>query len=77
MALLILADRIFKTYLSGTTIIYKDHEALRNINNNTSKNQPLLRRSLELQQSDLALEHVKGTENQVADILSRHISKGK
>ena len=72
---LILAVRAFKIYLTGKTVVYTDHEALRYINNNASKNQRLLRWSLELQQYDLVIEHVKGTDNQLADFLSRPIKR--
>ena len=72
---LILAVRAFKIYLTGKTVVYTDHEALCYINNNASKNQRLLRWSLELQQYDLVIEHVKGTDNQLADFLSRPIKR--
>ena len=71
---LVLAIRAFRIYLSGRTTIYTDHEALHYIHNNATKNKRLLRWSMELQQFDLKIEHVKGKDNIFADYLSRHVS---
>ena len=71
---LVLAIRAFRIYLSGHTTIYTDHEALHYIHNNATKNKRLLRWSMELQQFDLKIEHVKGKDNIFADYLSRHVS---
>ncbi len=71
---MVLAVRAFRIYLSGATTIYTDHEALHYIHNNATKNKRLLRWSMELQQFDLKVEHVKGKNNIFADYLSRHVS---
>jgi len=70
---LVLAVRAFRVYMSGTTVVYSDHEALRYIHGSASKNQRLMRWSLELQPYDIKVEHIKGCDNVVADYLSRHV----
>ena len=70
---LVLAVRAFRIYISGKTVVYTDHEALKYIHSNATKNQRLLRWSLELQQYDLVIEHIKGKDNALADFLSRHL----
>ena len=70
---LILALQHFDVYVGGSTpiVIYTDHNPLTFLNSLQCPNQRLIRWSLFLQSYALDIRHVKGTENVVADALSR------
>ena len=71
---LILALQHFAVYIPafGPTIrVYTDHHPLKYLNELGAKNQRLTRWSLFLQQYSLKISHVKGTDNVLADCLSR------
>jgi hypothetical protein len=72
---LLMALEQYQVYLSGspfTIMVYTDHNPLTFVNRMKLKNQRLLRWSLILQEWDnLEVIHVKGTDNVVADALSR------
>jgi hypothetical protein len=69
---LVLAVRAFRVYLtSGPVIVYTDHEPLKFIKSMATTNQRLLRWAIELQPYQLLIRHVKGSDNVVADYLSR------
>ena len=70
---LILAVRAFRIYLSGEVTVFTDHQALQYIHRNATKNQRLLRWSLELQPYNLNIKHIKGSDNVFADYISRHV----
>lgn len=71
---LLLAMQHFKVYLPahGPVIkVYSDHHPLQFLNKFKFKNQRLTRWSLLLQEYHLDVRHIKGTENVLADCLSR------
>lgn len=70
---LIMAIRKFNCYLHGAPLIqvYTDHNPLQFLHRNRGHNQRLLRWSLFLQGYNLKINHIKGTENVLADALSR------
>ena len=71
---LILALQHFEVYVPthGPTItVYSDHSPLQFLNRFKFKNTRLTRWSLLLQEYDLKVQHIKGTDNKVADCLSR------
>ena len=71
---LLLAFKHFNVYLNMTAepvLIYTDHNPIVFINKMKEKNQRLLRWSLILQQYNIQISHVKGSENVIADALSR------
>jgi hypothetical protein len=71
---LVLTVRAFRIYLSGGhTVVYTDHEPLKFIYANAGRNQRILRWSMELQTYDLEIKHIPGSQNIVADYLSRHV----
>jgi len=64
----------FHVYLNPTVmpmIVYTDHNPNMLINKMKDKNQRLLRWSLNLQQYNVDIRHIKGKENIFADALSR------
>ena len=67
------AIKKFECYLYGhqKLQVYTDHNPLTFLNRNKFSNQRLLRWSLFLQPYDLQLKHIKGSENKIADALSR------
>ncbi|KAL4304006.1 hypothetical protein GQ457_10G014230 [Hibiscus cannabinus] len=68
----------FRPYLIGTkVIVHTDHSAIKYLVNKKDAKPRLIRWILLLQEFDLEVVDIKGTENQVADHLSRleHISK--
>ena len=70
---IILSLEHFSVYLNNghTTIVYTDHNPLSFLNKMKEKNQKLLRWSLFLQEYDIEIKHVRGTDNVIADMLSR------
>ena len=63
----------FAIYLNNghVTTLYTDHNPLAFLNKMKERNQKLLRWSLFLQEFNLDIRHVKGSENVIADMLSR------
>ena len=73
---LVLALEHFDVYLGSTsfkTKIYTDHNPLTFLKTMKNKNQRLVRWSLALQEYNLEIQHIPGSENVVADALSRCI----
>ena len=70
---IISAIKKFECYLYGSQKlqVYTDHNPLTFLNRNKFSNQRLLRWSLFLQPYDLQVTHIKGSENKIADALSR------
>lgn len=71
---LILAMQHFSVYVPpyGPCVkVYTDHHPLTYLRQLTTKNQRLTRWSLFLQQFNLNIKHIKGTDNVIADCLSR------
>jgi hypothetical protein len=63
----------FDVYLNVTVhpiLVFTDHNPLSFLHK-MSKNQRLTRWSLVLQESDIVIHHIKGTNNVIADALSR------
>lgn len=64
----------FEVYLGGSTLpikVYTDHNPLVFLSRMYNANQRLMRWSLALQEFNLEIVHKRGTENQIADALSR------
>ena len=73
---LVLALEHFDVYLGSTPFkikIYTDHNPLTFLKTMKNKNQRLVRWSLALQEYNLEIQHIPGSENVVADALSRCI----
>ena len=71
---LLLALKHFDVYLNTTAepvLIYTDHNLIVFINKMKEKNQCLLRWSLILQQYNIQISHIRGSENVIVDALSR------
>ena len=71
---LILALQHFELYLPSSValiVVFSDHNPLTFIHKMKNKNQPLLRRSLMLQEYKLDIRHIKGKDNVIPDALSR------
>ena len=71
---LMLALNHFDVYLNPTAmpiIVYTDHNPIVFINKMKDKNQRLLHWSLNLQQYNVDICHIRGKENVIADALSR------
>ena len=71
---LILSIQHFEVYISSSSslvTVYTDHNPLTFLRKMKNKNQRLLRWTLLLQEYNLDVRHIKGTENVVADALSR------
>ena len=67
-------DAIFQVYLGSCgypIIVYTDHNPLTFIVRMKNHNMRLLRWALVLQEYDLKIVHIKGSENVIADALSR------
>jgi len=72
---LILALRHFEVYAYSASYslkVYTDHNPLVFLSRMSSKNQRIMRWSLELQKHNLDVHHIKGKENVIADALSRN-----
>lgn len=64
----------FEVYLGSSPVpitVYTDHNPLTFLSNMSSSNQRLLRWALKLQDYNIQIQHIKGTDNVVADALSR------
>ena len=73
---LVLALEHFDVYLGSTPYkikVYTDHNPLTFLKTMKNKNQRLVRWSLALQEYNLEIQHIPGSENVVADALSRCI----
>ena len=73
---LVLALEHFNVYLGSTPFkikVYTDHNPLTFLKTMKNKNQRLVRWSLALQEYNLEIQHIPGSENVVADALSRCI----
>ena len=73
---LVLALEHFDVYLGSTPFkikVYTDHNPLTFLKTMKNKNQRLGRWSLALQEYNLEIQHIPGSENVVADALSRCI----
>ena len=73
---LVLALEHFDVYLGSTPFkikVYTDHNPLTFLKTMKNKNQRLVRWSLALQEYNLEIQHIPGSENEVADALSRCI----
>ena len=73
---LVLALEHFDVYLGSTPFkikVYTDHNPLTFLKTIKNKNQRLVRWSLALQEYNLKIQHIPGSENVVADALSRCI----
>ena len=71
---LILTIQHFDFYFSGAIFpieVFTDHNPLVLLNKMRDKNQRLFRWSLMLQEYDIKVSHIRGTENVMADALSR------
>ncbi|KAL2088699.1 hypothetical protein ACEWY4_015598 [Coilia grayii] len=70
---LVLAVQHFEVYLgaSQNIIVYTDHDPLKFLWRMRNANQRLMRWSLILQPFNLEIKHIRGTDNVVADALSR------
>lgn len=58
----------------GPVTVHSDHRPLVWLRQCTTANQRVLRWALALSEYDLQVEHIKGSENVLADLLSRQIS---
>ena len=73
---LVLALEHFDVYLGSTPFkikVYTDHNPLTFLKTMKNKNQRLVRWSLALQEYNLEIQHIPGSENVIADALSRCI----
>ena len=72
---LLLALQHFDVYLCSSPFVinvYTDHNPLVFVNKMKNNNQRLLRWSIILQQYNVSINHIRGSENVIADALSRH-----
>jgi hypothetical protein len=73
---MLLALQHFDVYLCSSLypiVIFTDHNPLTFVHKMRNKNQRLMRWSLELQEHNIVIKHIKGRENIIADALSRVI----
>ena len=72
MLALVYAFEKFRSYLVGTkVVVYTDHATIRYLLNNTNEKLWLIRWILLLQEFDIEMKDRRGSENQIADHLSR------
>lgn len=74
---LLLALQHFEVYIGSSSIpvqVFTDHNPLVFLSQMQNSNQRLMRWSLLLQDFNLQIKHKKGTENVIADALSRAVS---
>ena len=71
-----LALKHFEVYVSGSypVTIFTDHNPLSFLSKFRNKNRRLTRWSLQLQDLNINIQYKKGSDNKVADALSRGIS---
>lgn len=73
---LLWAVQNFEVYLGSSVqpiIVYIAHNPLIFLSNMSSSNQRLLRWALKRQDFNLQIQHIKGTDNVIADALSRSV----
>ncbi len=73
---LLWAVQHFEVYLGSSVqpiIVYTDHNPLIFLSNMSSSNQRLLRWALKRQDFNLQIQHIRGTDNVIADALSRSV----
>ena len=71
---LLLAVKHYDVYLGSSPFsikVFTDHNPLKFVHKMKTENQRLLRWSLPLQEYDLDVHHVKGSDNVIADALSQ------
>lgn len=70
---IVTAIKKFECYLYGHQglVVFTDHNPITFLNRSKFSNQRLLRWSLFLQPYDLQIKHIRGSENKIADALSR------
>ena len=71
---MLLALQHFDVYLYSSVhpvVVFTDHNPLTFVHKMKNKNQRLMRWSLELQDHNIVIKHIKGRENLIADALSR------
>ena len=63
----------FEVYIGnqGTTVVFSDHNPLKYLNRAKNSNRRLMRWSLELQDYNISVQHIRGKDNILADCLSR------
>lgn len=67
----------FKVYVGhGPLNIHSDHNPLVWLKQTKTSNQRILRWALSLSEYDLKITHIKGSENKLADLLSRQFPLG-
>ncbi len=73
---LLLVVQHFEVYLGSSVqpiIVYTDHNPLIFLSNMSFSNQRLLHWALKLQDFHLQIQHIRGTDNVIADALSRSV----
>lgn len=71
---MLLALQHFEVYLGSSAVpidIYTDHNPLIFLSRMSNSNQRLMRWALIVQEYNLNLQHIRGKDNVVADVLSR------
>ena len=71
---MLLALQHFDVYVNSSVhpvVVFTDHNPLTFVHKMKNKNQRLMRWSLELQDKNIVIKHIKGKENLITDALSR------
>ena len=70
---LVLAVQQFEVYLGAADriLVFSDHDPLKFLHRMRNSNQRLMRWSLILQPFNILIKHIRGTDNVIADALSR------